>query len=60
MASPVYRSRKPKASPLWQCLFRIFEAFLGPYEERYRKQHGFLRPIIPEVVTNTIREYFAV
>ena len=50
MASPVYRSRKPKASPLWQCLFRHFDVFLGQYEERYRKRYGFLRPIIPEVL----------
>jgi hypothetical protein len=49
MASPVYRSRKPKASPLWQCLFRHFDVFLGQYEERYRKRYGFLRPIISEV-----------
>jgi hypothetical protein len=27
MASPVYRSRKPKASPLWQCLFRLWRWF---------------------------------
>ena len=50
MASPAYRPRKPKASPLWQCLFRHFDAFLGQYEERYRKGYGFLRSIIPEVV----------
>jgi hypothetical protein len=50
MAGPVYRSRKPKASPLWQCLFRHFDAFLVEYKERYRKRYGFLRPIIAEVV----------
>ena len=50
MASPAYRPRKPKASPLWQCLFRHFDAFLGQYEEGLQKRYGFLRPIIPEVV----------
>ena len=50
MASPAYRPRRPKASPLWQCLFRHFDASLGQYEERYRKRCGYLRPIIPGVV----------
>ncbi len=50
MASPVYHPRKPKASPLWQCLNRQFDTFLGQYEERYSKRCGFLRPIIAEVV----------
>ena len=50
MASPAYRPRKPKASPLWHCLFRHFDAFLGLYEECYCKRYGFLRPIITEVV----------
>ena len=50
MADPVYRPRKPKASPLWQCLFRHFDAFLGEYEECFRKRYGFLRPIVPDVV----------
>jgi hypothetical protein len=50
MASPVYRPRKPKASPLWHCLFRHFDVFLGKYEECYSKRYGYLRPIIAEVV----------
>ena len=41
---------KLKASPLWQCLSRHFDAFLEGYEERYQSRYGFLRPIIPEVV----------
>ena len=45
MANPAYRPRKPKASPLWQCLVRHFDVFLGQYEECYRKRYGFLRPI---------------
>jgi len=50
MVEQVYRARKPKASPLWQCLSGHFDAFLAGYEERYQSRYGFLRPIIPEVV----------
>ena len=50
MVEQVYRARQPKASPLWQCLSRHFDAFLEGYEERYQSRYGFLRPIIPEVV----------
>ena len=46
MVEQVYRARKPKASPLWQCLSRHFDAFLAAYEERYQPRYGFLRPII--------------
>ena len=50
MAGPVYRSRKPKASPLWHCLFLHFDAFLARYEVCYGKRYGYLRSIITEVV----------
>jgi len=50
MVAQVYRARKPKASPLWQCLTRHFDRFQTVYEERYQSRHGYLRPIIPEVV----------
>jgi hypothetical protein len=46
----VYRARKPKASPFWQCLSRHFRDFLESYEERYQSRYGFLRPVIPDVV----------
>jgi hypothetical protein len=46
----VYRPRRPKESPLWQCLSGHFDAFQAGYEERYQPRYGFLRPIIPEVV----------
>ena len=46
----VYRARKPKASPFWQCLSRHFHDFLESYEERYQSRYGFLRPVIPDVV----------
>jgi len=45
-----YRQRKPRVSPLWQCLSRHFHAFLAAYEQRFQPRYGFLRPIIPEVV----------
>ena len=50
MVTQVYRARKPKASPLWQCLTQHFDRFQAVYETRYQSRHGFLRPIIPEVV----------
>ncbi len=46
----VYRLRRPRESPLWQCLSRHFDTFLDAYEERYQPRYGFLRPIIPQVV----------
>ena len=55
----VYRARKPKASPLWQCLSRHFDMFLDAYEERYQPRYGFLRPIIPEVVNKFLERGFA-
>jgi hypothetical protein len=50
MVEQVYRPRRPRQSPLWQCLSGHFDAFLAAYEERYQPRYGFLRPIIPEVV----------
>jgi len=62
MVAQVYRPRKPRTSPLWQCLTRHFDSFQAVYEERYQSRHGYLRPtcravasearrrVIPEVV----------
>ncbi len=50
MGDQVYRARKPKKSPFWQCLAKHFGAFQDAYEERYQPRYGFLRPVIPEVV----------
>jgi hypothetical protein len=47
MVAEVYRARKPKASPLWQCLSRHFDTFQAVYEQRYQPRHGFLRPDLP-------------
>ncbi len=49
MITQAYRARKPKASPLWQCLSRHFNTFLEVYEERYQSRYGYLRSVIPEV-----------
>ena len=48
----VYRLRRPRESPLWQCLSRHFDTFLELYEEHYQPRYDFLRSIIPEVVNN--------
>ena len=50
MVEQVYHGRKPKASPLWQCLSHHFDEFLEAYKERFQPCYGFLRPIIPDVV----------
>jgi len=38
----VYRPRRPKESPLWQCLQEHFDRFVDAYEERYHSRYGFL------------------
>jgi len=50
MEAQAYRARRPKSSPLWQCLDAHFDTFLDIYPEAYEHDYGFLRPIIPEVV----------
>ncbi len=50
MVERVYRLRRPRESPLWQCLSRHFDTFRDVYEERYQPRYGFLRQIIPQVV----------
>jgi hypothetical protein len=53
MVDQVYRARKPKASPLWQCLSRHFDAFLVGYEERYQPRYGFLGPSRDRLIVRT-------
>ena len=50
MKVQTYRARRPKLSPLWQCLAAHFDASLDIYPETYEHEYGFLRPIISEVV----------
>jgi hypothetical protein len=47
----VYRARKPTASPLWKCINGHFDDFLLAYSDKYEYKLGFLRPVIPKVVT---------
>jgi len=47
MVEQVYRPRRPRQSPLWQCLSRHLDAFQEIYEERYPPRYGFLRTNLP-------------
>jgi ribosomal protein S27E len=46
----VYRARHPERSVLYLVLFHHFERFLAEYDSRFELEHGFLRPIVKEVV----------
>ena len=46
----VYRPRDAKASDFYACVEDNFEELERVYDERYSKQHGFWRPIIPPVI----------
>ncbi len=46
----VYRPRRPKESPLWQCLCAHFYDFIQVYPEKYEKKYGFLKPVVEDVV----------
>ncbi len=50
MGEKVYKSRHPKRTKLWQCLHVHFDDYLSHYKEKYEKSHGYLRPIVLEVV----------
>ena len=39
----IYRSRRPRASPLWQIVHHAWNDFLAQYEACHRKIHGPLR-----------------
>ena len=51
---PRYRAgpRRPKESPLWQCLCAHFYDFIQAYPEKYEKKYGFLKPVVEDVVNN--------
>jgi len=55
MEAQAYHARRPKSSPLWQCLDAHFDTFLDIYPEAYEHDYGFLRPIIPEVAGKFMR-----
>jgi ribosomal protein S27E len=46
----VYRPRHPERTVLYRVLFHYFERFLAEYESRFKKEDGFLRTVIKEVV----------
>jgi hypothetical protein len=48
--APVYRPRRPRASPLWQLLDRYFQEFERVYDHRYQKRYGFWRSVIARTV----------
>ena len=50
MVKQVYRPRRPKESPLWQCLCAHFYDFIQAYPEKYEKKYGFLKPVVEDVV----------
>ena len=50
MVEAVYKPRKPKASPLYQCISEHFSEFESVYEERYQYKFGVLRNVVRQVV----------
>jgi hypothetical protein len=50
MVEAVYNPRKPKASPLYQCISEHFSEFESVYEVRYQDKFGILRHVVREVV----------
>ena len=44
-----YRSRNPRKSPIWQCVQRHHDTFVGRYPEFYEPRLGPLRPVVSEV-----------
>ena len=47
-----YRRRKPKDTPLWRLIDRHFADFEQHYEQRFADKYGYLRRVIPDVVSN--------
>jgi len=47
---PVYRPRKPEASPLWQLVTKHTHTFLGVYDDRYATRFGPLRAVVPRAL----------
>jgi len=45
-----YYQRHPERTVLYRVLFHYFEQFLHEYENQFERLHGYLRPIVEEVV----------
>jgi hypothetical protein len=43
MPVALYRPRRPRASPLWQCLSKHREEFEQQYGARFQKRDGYFR-----------------
>ena len=50
MPVALYRPRRPRAIPLWQCLSEHREAFERHYQERFRRREGVFRPEIRQAL----------
>ena len=46
----IYRRRKPRESSLWKLLDHHFLEFQERYDDLFRQQYGFYRPVISHVV----------
>lgn len=50
MPVALYRPRRPRASPLWQCLTEHREAFEDQYPVRFQAQDGPLRAVVAQTL----------
>jgi hypothetical protein len=50
MPVALYRPRRPRASPLWQCLSEHRQAFEEQYPLRFQKQDGPLRAVVAQTL----------
>ena len=55
MSPPIYRPRRPRASPLWQIVHHARDDFLAHYEARHRRIHGPLSSDSVDVVDQFYR-----
>ena len=46
----IYCQRHPERTVLYRVMFHYFEQFLHEYENQFERLHGYLRPIVKEVV----------
>lgn len=51
----VYHPREPGSSPLYKLLANHFTKFALDYGEKYSRSHGFLRPVVSDVVASYLK-----